>query len=151
MPLVKAYIQGRRRAATKGEPCVTPFGRERHFVITNEKMYHIQNEYINTPIQSLASDFTLLSLLEMYDLLSEKYGDKAKIISTVHDSIILQVVDNDPELMKHVATDCKYILENTPAKYMENCNVPFVADAEVGYKWGELKALDFNTGLERIE
>lgn len=136
MPQVKAWLNERRAMARKGEPCVTPFGRERHFVITNEELNHIQNEYINTPIQSTASDFTMFSLIEIDKFLRENNLD-AKIVTTVHDSIILEVRD-DKELVDLLAQKCTEIMATTPLKYMPDCPVPFKADAEVGPAWGKL-------------
>lgn len=136
MPKVKAWIDNRRAMAKRGEPCTTPFGRERHFVVTNEDLNHIQNEYINTPIQSIASDFTMFSLLDIDSFLREKKLD-ARIITTVHDSIIVEVKD-DKELVDYVASNCIDIMASTPLKYIPDCVVPFKADAEIGYSWGKL-------------
>lgn len=136
MPYVKAWIDGRRAMAKRGEPCVTIFGRERHFVITNEDLNHIQNEYINTPIQSVASDFTMFSLMDIDKFIREEELD-ARIVTTVHDSIIIEVRD-EKELVDRVANKCLEIMANTPLKYIPDCPVPFKADAEVGYAWGKL-------------
>lgn len=139
MPKVKAWIQNRRVMATQGEKCITPFGRERHFVVTNENLNHIQNEYINTPIQSIASDFTMFSLIEIDKWLhQEGLQDKAKIITTVHDSIILEI-DDDKELVDRCAENCTRIMAETPQKFIPSCAVPFKADAEIGYAWGKLE------------
>lgn len=148
MPKVKEFINNRRRMATRGEPCVTIFGRERHFVLTDTELNHIQNEYINTPIQGTASDFTMLSLLNIYDYLQENWAGKARIVSTVHDSIIIEVEDK-PEYLKEIGNKCIEIMANTPLKYVPDCPVPFVADAEIGYKWGEMYKLDMETGLAK--
>lgn len=148
MPKVKEFINNRRRMATRGEPCVTIFGRERHFVITDAELNHIQNEYINTPIQGTASDFTMLSLLNIYDYLEEHWAGKARIVSTVHDSIILEVEDK-PEYLKEIGNVCVNIMAKTPLEYVPDCPVPFVADAEIGYKWGEMCKLDMETGLAK--
>lgn len=148
MPKVKEFINNRRRMATRGEPCVTIFGRERHFVITDAELNHIQNEYINTPIQGTASDFTMLSLLSIYDYLEENWAGKARIVSTVHDSIILEVEDN-PEYLKEIGKVCVDIMAKTPLNYVPDCPVPFVADAEIGHKWGEMYKLDMETGLAK--
>lgn len=148
MPKVKEYINNRRRMASRGEPCVTIFGRERHFVITDSELNHIQNEYINTPIQGTASDFTMLSLLNIYDYLEANWKGKARIVSTVHDSIILEVEDK-PEYLKEVGNVCVNIMAKTPLEYVPDCPVPFVADAEIGYKWGEMYKLDMETGLPK--
>lgn len=137
MPKVKEYINNRRRMPLNNEACTTIFGRERHFVITNENINHVQNEYINTPIQSAASDFTMFSLLDIHKWLKEENID-ANIVATVHDSIILEIID-DKEIIDIVAQKCCDIMASTPSKYVENLKVPFRADAEVGYSWGGLE------------
>lgn len=139
MPKVKEWINNRRLMAAKGEQCTTPFGRERHFVVNNENLNHVQNEYINTPIQSIASDFTMFSLIEIDNWLhQEGLQDRAAIITTVHDSIILEI-DDDKELVDRCAESCTKIMAETPGKYIPGCPVPFKADAEIGYAWGKLE------------
>ena len=137
MPKVKEFIDAQRRKPLKGEPCVTLLGRERHFVITDEEMNHIQNEYINTPIQSVASDMTMLSLCSIHQNLLD-HGVDAKIVSTVHDSIILEVVD-DKRVIDKVAQLCLDTMANTPKRFIPDCPVPFKADAEVGYSYGAME------------
>lgn len=136
MPGVKNWMDNRRAMAKRGEACVTPFGRERHFVVTNEDLNHIQNEYINTPIQSIASDFTMFSLMEIDSYLKENDFD-ARIVTTVHDSIIIEVIDQE-DIINTIAQRCIDIMATTPLKYIPDCPVPFKADAEVGYAWGKL-------------
>lgn len=136
-PMVKKYIDTQRRKPLRGEPCTTILGRRRHFVITDETLYHVQNEYINTPIQSVASDFTMLSLLNI-DKFIEASGIDAKIVATVHDSIILEVKDDRP-IIDLVAKTCKRIMAETPLQYVPDCPVPFRADVETGYSWGALE------------
>uniref|UniRef100_UPI00260ECDF3 DNA polymerase n=1 Tax=uncultured Duncaniella sp. TaxID=2768039 RepID=UPI00260ECDF3 len=136
-PLVKQYIDTQRSKPLRNEPCTTILGRMRHFVITDAELNHIQNEYINTPIQSAASDMTMLSLLTMDEYIRQNLQDKAKICTTVHDSIILEVVD-DPEIYVPLAEKCKQIMAEVPKQYIPNCVVPFKADVEVGRKWGAM-------------
>lgn len=146
MPKVKEYIQGQRAAARRGERQQTMFGRVRHYVINDENMFHVENEYINTPIQSIASDMTLFSLMEINDwLIKEGLYDPwdadnsdVRIAITVHDSIVLEVRDDDA-LVEHVARKCQEVMAGTPQKYIENCPLPFKADAEIGYSWGKLE------------
>lgn len=137
MPKVKEYIQNRRGMAVRGEPCITLFGRERNFIVTSENLHHVQNEYINTPIQSVASDLTLFSLIELDNWILET-GIDARIIASVHDSILLEVAD-DKETIETVAREGKRIMADIPQWVIDDCNVPFVADVEIGYKWGELE------------
>lgn len=146
MPKVKEYIQGQRAAARRGERQQTMFGRVRHYVVNDENMFHVENEYINTPIQSIASDMTLFSLMEINDwLISEGLynpwdaaNSDVRIAITVHDSIVLEVRDDDA-LVEYVARKCQEVMASTPKKYIENCPLPFKADAEIGYSWGKLE------------
>lgn len=136
VPGARRYINTQRQKPLKGEPCITYFGRRRHFVITNDHLYHIQNEYVNTPIQSLASDLTMMSLIGIHQWIEHNNID-AKIVITVHDSIVLEVVDDD-EVINKVAKECTRIMAEIPKRFIQDCPVPFKADAEVGYSWGAL-------------
>lgn len=139
MPQVKEWIDNQRSLVLKNITPSTPLGRERHFVVTYEALNHIQNEYVNFPIQSIASDMTMFSILAIQDWIDEKgYQDDVKIVLSVHDSIVLEVLDNK-ELVDEVAETAQAIMRDIPKKYLENNEVPFKADAEVGYAWGNLK------------
>lgn len=139
MPQVKAWIDDQRNLVLKNITPKTPLGRERHFVVTYEALNHIQNEYVNFPIQSIASDMTMFSLLAIQDWIDGKgYQDDVKIVLSVHDSIVLEVRD-DKALVDEVAQIATNIMKDIPQMYLENNEVPFKADAEVGYQWGMLK------------
>lgn len=139
MPKVREYINNQRRSARRGERQQTLFGRVRHYVINDSNMYHIENEYINTPIQSIASDMTLFSLIEIDKWLREENID-ARIVMTVHDSIVLEVRD-DPVTIRRVAKKCQFIMSTTPQHYVKDCPVPFKADAETGYSYGHMEEI----------
>ena len=139
MPQVKEWIDNQRNLVLKNITPKTPLGRERHFVVTYEALNHIQNEYVNFPIQSIASDMTMFSLLAIQDWIDGKgYQDDVKIVLSVHDSIVLEVRD-DKALVDEVAQIATNIMKDIPQMYLENNEVPFKADAEVGYQWGMLK------------
>ena len=146
MPKVEQYIKRQRKAARDGERQQTMFGRVRHYTLTDENGFHVENEYINTPIQSMASDLTLNSLIEIHEwLVARGYYNKsnpaesdARIIITVHDSIVLEVRD-DVNLVREVAQHCQKVMAEVPYKMIPNCPLPFKADVEVGYSWGNLE------------
>lgn len=148
MPKVREYINNQRKAADNGERQQTMFGRVRHYVRNDENAYHIQNEYINTPIQSMASDLTVTSICEIHDWLIRKgyyvpghlQGSSVRICITVHDSIVLEVRD-DPALVEEVAQHCLQVMHDVPERMIENCPLPFKADCEVGYSWGKMEEL----------
>lgn len=149
MPSAEAWIKGQRKAADKGDRQQTIFGRVRHYVKNDENAFHIQNEYINTPIQSIASDLVLMAICELHDWLVQEHlyvptwgGEQGvRICITVHDSIVMEVQD-DPALIRKVAYKCKEIMETVPQKVIKNCPLPFKADIEVGYTWGNLHELE---------
>lgn len=138
MPKVKTWINEQRAKVLKNITPSTPLGRERHFVVTYEALNHIQNEYVNFPIQSIASDMTMFSLIEIDKYIRKNYlQDKVRIVINVHDSIVLEVKD-EPELIDRMAKACINIMATVPKEYLDDCIVPFKADAEVGYSWGNL-------------
>ena len=101
---------------------------------------------INFPIQSGASDCTLMSLVLIRREMKRR-GLKSQIILTVHDSIVFDCVVDE---FLEVAQLAKEIMENLP-KLSEQVlpgvkwdwlTVPLVADFEVGPNWGQM--VDFN-------
>lgn len=74
-----------KEAAESGE-LWTPFGRKRRFrLMVDEKQ---RRQAVNFPIQSIASDYTLSSLLELHPLLGEF---ASRVLFGVHDSIVMEV------------------------------------------------------------
>lgn len=141
MPKVKSWIANQRSLALDNVVPSTPLGRERHFTITYEALNHVQNEYVNFPIQSIASDMTMLSLITIYNWIVENnLQNDVRIILSVHDSIVLEVAEDIDGLVDRVAKVATEIMRTTPQKYLKDCRVPFKADAEVGYSWGALEA-----------
>ena len=140
MPEVKKYILKQRRIPRLGECVTTPLGFVRHFTVTSENLNHCENEAINTPIQGTASYMTLFSLIDIVDWMDVEMID-GQIILTVHDSIIGEVIDDEETVMR-VALAGREIMRNAPKKYLPNSTVPFEADVETGYRWGELKKLE---------
>ena len=79
----------------------------------------------------------MFSLMEIDKYLTEK-GYDARIVTTVHDSIIIECKDEE-WLVNDIAAKAKEIMASTPSKYVPDCPLPFKADAEVGYAWGKLE------------
>ena len=142
-PGAKKYVDQMRQAPyTKGEPYTTVFGRQRHYIITYDNRNHVENEAVNFPISSIASDLTMLSVCAIHDqLLSE--GIDARIVNTVHDSIIIECIDQ-PDALKRVVEIGTSTMANLPKKYLINpvLDFPFRADAEIGRSWGDLEDAD---------
>lgn len=141
-PGAKRFVDRMRKVPYEREPYTTLFGRQRHYIITMDNRNHVENEAVNFPVSSIASDLTMLSVCSIHDqLLAE--GIDARIVNTVHDSIIIECVDN-PEALKRVKEIGVQTMADMPKKYLLDppLDFPFKADAEIGQSWGDLEDAD---------
>lgn len=123
----------KERVLHRSETLETPFGRRRRFwLITPENQKDVLNEAYGFLPQSIASDLTMISMMEM---LREFEDGIAEVKLPVHDSVL---VECKPEHANMVASKMTKIMERT-AKTAFSDYVPFTADAEIGNSWGELK------------
>ena len=101
---------------------------------------------INFPIQSSASDMTLMSLI-LIEREMEARGYISKLILTVHDSIVF---DCHVDEVFEIAAMAQDIMENImhrseevwPGLDWKWLKCPIVADAEIGVNWGQLVSFD---------
>lgn len=94
---------------------------------------------VNTSVQSVASDMMILALGLINRLIvnSDKYD--AKIIATVHDSVLLEISKDRAE---ETARKAKYIMEHLPLKHFGvTMDVPIEAGLAMGDRWGEMEEL----------
>lgn len=113
----------------------TPFGRTRtwNFYDFDRGYDGLEKEAGNFPIQSVASDFMLLSLIEIHAIL--KKTGWGRIVATVHDSVLMEVL---PQHVDAVVEMSRLILSSAPKKHL-NSDFPFKADFEKGNRWGDMK------------
>lgn len=89
-----------------------------------------ENGSFNTPVQGTGSDYCLASVIALVNwILEEQFP--AKLICTVHDSIMFEV--DEPHLDELIFT-----AKNTMESWPTMTNVPIVVDVEVGDSWGSL-------------
>jgi DNA polymerase-1 len=86
---------------------------------------------VNFPIQSTASDLTLLSAIQLH----QSIRDIAKILILVHDSILFELPKEN--VLKAIPT-ILHTMQTLPGKYL-NTDMPFIADIEIGTNWGNLE------------
>lgn len=104
----------------------TPFGRWRTF---DPNDVHAA---INTPIQSIASDFTMLAMIDTDRRLREE-GLDAFVIGFVHDSILIDASDRDAERAKQIL---EYSMENVDTKpWGFTMPIKLPADGKIGQTW----------------
>ncbi len=112
-------------------------GRKRHLWdidSTNEGIQaEAERQAINSPVQSLASDMMLLAMIQLEKRLPQ---DEARLISTVHDSIIFEIREEEVDKWVPVIRD---EMENVPLERLFDCilTVPIVVDIKVGDYWSE--------------
>jgi len=115
-------------------------GRRRRFpLITRNNTDDARKAACNAPVQGMASDLTLMSMIDVHKWLGEHPElNDVHILITVHDSIILEVPDG---LVDYIARNVVRIMEATGKKWMPE--MVWKADAECGDNWGDLVELEF--------
>lgn len=134
-PGAHEFLKQCRAVPEKGQVIVNNFGFKRRFgVVSAERLKGMQNEASNFPCQSCASHITLHSGMEVIDRLEDDFD--SYICNLVHDSILIDIPDDDT-----IATQVGRIvidkMEEVPTKWGFT-RIPFVAEAKMGYRWGEL-------------
>ena len=115
--------------------------------------------YINTKdpdadIRTLANAsiqfWSILSILAINELHrridSAGYQSQIKVISSIYDSIYLEVLD-DPAIIQWANNN---LIECMTRDFMPNQTVPNVAESEIGYSWASLKPIPNNATLDEI-
>lgn len=133
------FIGECRLAPIRGQTIITCFGnKKRPGVVSREKLHSLQNESANFPHQSIASNLTIRAGIELIDPLRDDYD--THIINTVHDCMVAEVPINMPHIVK-VARIMMDKMEEIPTRYSGLNVIPFKAEAEIGYHWGNLVKL----------
>lgn len=125
----------------------TLFGRKRTIKISGYETEDGREERIgiNTPIQSAAADITLYGLARIWEFLTANdYG--AKILGTVHDSIIFSIpLDEVNEVCPRIASmmihppGMEWLLDEVP--------VPLSVGVDIGANWRDMSSLDLDEVL----
>jgi uracil-DNA glycosylase family 4 len=143
------FIQKCRMAPIRGETITTCFGnKKRPGVVSREKLKDLQNESANFPHQSIASNLTVRSGIELIDVLELDYD--TYIINTVHDCIVMET----PLNMPHIHTVANLVMNKMreiPTRFKQLNTIPWKAEAEVGVHWGNLYKLHELKGLDTYD
>lgn len=134
---LEAWHERQRRIVRNLGQVKSPIGRIRHLPNINSTddmvVGEAEREAINSPVQGLASDLTVLSMVILQDRLDPK---RARILGNVHDAILLEAREEDAEA---VAAEVKHVMENLPLKkyFGWETTVPIEAEVTIGQHWGE--------------
>lgn len=134
-PGAKDFINKCRAAPLRGATLQTPFGYRRRFgKVGMDKIKDVQNQAANFPHQNIASSINLHGAMTIMPQL-KKWG--VKMVDLVHDSILLEMDDNQ-DLMQSVKQLAKREIEAVPPKWGIT-RVPFIVDAKRGQRWGDFE------------
>jgi DNA polymerase-1 len=131
------WHQRMRRLVRNQHWVASPIGRIRHLpaILSNDEgvQAEAEREAINSPVQGLASDLTVLSMV----LVSQRLDrTRSRIIGNVHDSILLEATEDYADT---AAAIVKETMENLPLGRLFGFKptVPIAADVSIGDHWGE--------------
>lgn len=122
---------------------ISPIGRVRRLPDVwgddDRRAGHAERNAINSPVQGFASDIMQIAAA-LIEGLVPGFGEgvtQARLVGTVHDSIIVEVPADD---WRYVTTQCKDVMESLVPKVLAKLgcdfDVPLQADASVGTRWG---------------
>lgn len=94
------------------------------------------------------SILTALAINKMHQLIDEKgYEEDVKIISTIYDSIYLEIT-NDPEIVKWVNDN---LIETMLVDFMEDQVVHNEAESDVGYNWADMLKIPNGASVAEVK
>lgn len=137
-PSLRKWHDRQRRLVHRYERVHSPIGRVRHLptVRSSDQMLRSEAERqaINSPVQSLASDIMLMSLVRLHAGLP---SSQARIVGTVHDSLLFEVREEVVDEIVPYIHETMEDLVPLRQKFGLELTVPLVVDVKVGQHWGE--------------
>jgi len=150
-PKLTPWHAKQRRLAYKYGRVETPMGRIRHlpdiYSPDDGVRSEAERQAINSPVQALASDMALLSMVHTARAF-RRHELEAYPIGTVHDAVNFEIrIEHAPRALPII----KRTMENLPLERMFGLviDVPIIADIKVGTHWGGATELSDVTLLER--
>lgn len=138
-PELLKWHSRQRRLAHKFQRVQSPIGRIRHLpdIVSKERgvVGEAERQAINSPVQAMASDLCLLSLV-LLDRDFRRRGLRAAPIGTVHDAINFEVPNNE---LAVVIPLIKKTMENPPLEKLfgYSLDIPLISDIGIGRAWGK--------------
>lgn len=135
------WHERQRRLVNQYQRVQSIIGRVRHLpdVLSEDKEVRAEAERqaINSPVQGLGSDFCLLSMNLLHEMMPPS---EARVVGTVHDSILFEI---RKDRVKHWAKVIHTTMENLPLKKMfgAQLSIPIKVDVKSGRHWAEGKVI----------
>jgi DNA polymerase-1 len=136
---LRPWHDRQRRLARRYGSVSSKIGRVRHLpdVYSSDRavVAEAERQAINSPVQSLASDFMLVSMVLLNDKLPAR---QAYIVGTVHDALLFLVREDQAETVGRII---KHTMEAEMVKAVKRwfdfeVTVPIEAEVSIGPAWG---------------
>lgn len=131
-PETRVWVDHIRQVMEKDTEVVSPFGFKRRFhLITPDNVDELHRQAVNMVPQNTASTLTMSATIEL-----DRAG--VPIVSTVHDSIIADVPEDEA---MDVGKLMKEVMERQ-AKEQLDWDLPFKVDISIGPTWGDVEEIE---------
>ena len=113
-PKVKIYFNNLLSEATKNGYVTTILGRTKFTDGLNSPIYNVrratEREIINFPLQGSAADMIKFAMVKTQDLIDKQFSDFATMVLQIHDELIFEVNDDDPQKTKLFASEISKLM-----------------------------------------
>lgn len=129
-----AWIQRIQQQCLQDRLYKTFFGRTLRFIVTPATQSEALRQFVNYPVQNLASDITVSALIRVHNRIAHGDFGNTKLLLTVHDSLLLETFEDAKQIAQEVTAEM--------ARDVLDGWLPFEADAKIGPAWGSLKEVE---------
>jgi len=133
-PDLRKWMEKQKSKVNKTNKIVMPFGRVRY--VDSEAQYgkwRVDNLAVNTPVQSIASDFNLLLVWYTVHKIKDM-NMKSVFLGSVHDSILFDVPEEESDLIIEIIQEAYRWLGVTYLKDFDAHSIlPLKGDYSLGY------------------
>lgn len=144
LPFVDRYIKDRQRFARRYGYVTTYWGRRRFIrdyqnvaVWGKRAKARGDRSAVNTIIQGSGADIMRIALVRAHFYMKDKYGDKVKLVLTMHDQIMFEVHNSVDKF--EFGKDVKLTMEMDPKAWASGC--PITVDITFGPTWADQESL----------
>lgn len=114
----------------------TLFGRKRNLPEINSSIMQVRKAAermaINTPLQGTAADMIKAAMIEIHQLIEQKYQQgEVKMLLQVHDELLFEI---KRDMVERAVPELKKIMES-----VLQLKVPVIVESKMGESWGELE------------
>ena len=134
------WIEAQENQAITKRYVTNPFGRKRRWsLITNDNIFSVKNQAVNTPIQGTASDICLMAATRLHNMFKEDGYRLGHVLWLVHDAINF-------EIKKVHLQEALTVIQKEMTKQVLDTKVPLNVDLEIGPSYGEVEKVKFENG-----